>query len=423
MALRHLLAVAMVSGCALGPPPGFSQGTTWTLPLVDPLADGRLVTVLYVEDKGPYLVAIDPDAPRTMLDGTIIADGHFPAWEGPRVIDESDTGHPTFRSTLTNLRIGDLAISQRTVLVGKHLAFAGDGRPIMGVIGRDIIEDSIVFGFDRERGIAWLQTEDTYKPPSDATVLSYFRGTRERSDLVTRRLVSANVDGHAYDLHLDLGAATSQLRAEHWKEANLALVPKLATLIDEFGGRRDVTLAGAAAQVTAGPIARDRVAFVPYDDRRWDFGQLEGTLGLDFFEPYAIAADWHHERYYLTDRHDSAAARSERLARWGEAIPSTCRATGCADITIADIQGQLVARAIRDPAAAGRPLELVVRATGANGSQLPRLSVDFPPGIDEIEVGADTRYADATLEVADASPFPFTCSKGCILVEPSAPGS
>ena len=417
MALRNLLAAVVISGCALGPPPGFSQGSTWTFPLVDPLADGRLVTVLTVEGRGPYLVAIDPDAPYTMLDGNIIADGHFPAKSGPREIDESDTSHPTFTAVVTNLRVGDLWISQRNVLVAKHLAFAGDGRPIAGVLGRDIIADSLVFGFDRDRGIAWLQTEDTYKAPPDAIEMSYFKGTRDRADLVTRRLVTAEIDGKKLDLHLDLGAEQSQLRRQHWPEAQLEVVPKTTQLVDEFGGRRTADVVGVAAKVIAGNVTRERIGFVPYEDRRWDFGQLEGTLGLDFFEPYAVAADWHHERYYLTDRKAGPETRADRFARWGDAIPAPCRANGCAAVTIESVDGTVVARAVRDPAAAGKPLELLVRAVAESGAPLPRLYVNFPADVDRIEVGADARYVNAKLEAIDGSPYPFECAKGCILVE------
>jgi len=417
MRLRNVVVAVVMSGCALGPPPGFSQGTTWTFPLVDPLADGRLVTVLTVEGKGPYLVAIDPDAPYTMLDGNIIAEGHFPAKSGAREIDESDTSHPIFHAVVTNMRIGDLSISQRTVLVAKHMAFAGDGRPIAGVLGRDIVADSLVFGFDRDRGIAWLQTEDTYKAPPDAIELAYSKGTRSRPDLVTRRLVSAEIEGKKYDVHLDLGAAESQLRPEHWSEAQLEVVPKTTQLVDEFGGRRTADTVGVAAKVSTGKITRERIGFVPYQDKRWDFGQLEGALGLDFFEPYSVAADWHHERYLLTERKGGPESRADRLARWGDAIPAPCRASGCAAVTIESVDGALIARAVRDPAAAGKPLELLVRASAESGAALPRLYVNFPADVDHIEVGADARYANGKLEVIDASPYPFVCDKGCILVE------
>jgi hypothetical protein len=414
MKLRLALAMVMASGCAFGPPPGFSQGTTWTIPLVDPLADGRLVTSIYVEDKGPYLVAIDPDAPVSVLDAAIVSAGGFPAHPGGRPIDESDTSHPMFSATVTNLRIGDLSITQRTVLVAHHGMFDGDGRPILGVLGRDVISDSIVFGFDRDRGIAWLQTEDTFKTPTDATVLAYDKGTRARADLVTRRLVSANVDGHSVLLHLDLGAAPNQLLGQKALEAKLPVTPTRVALVDEFGGRREAHVAATANHVTAGAIGADHVAFVPYEDHRWEYGQIDGTLGLDFFRPYAVTADWHHERYFLSPRHDSADARAERLARWGEAIPTACRGVGCVHLAVETVEGKAVARVERDPAAAGKPLEVVVRA---NDGALPNLSVNLPPEVDHVDAEVDVAYAAAKLEVADASPFPFQCP-GCVLTDP-----
>jgi hypothetical protein len=396
-----LLVVAVgLCGCALGPPPGFSQGNTWTLPLVDPLSEGRLVTTLTIEGKGPYLVALDPDAPVTVLESQLIADGHFPAHSGPREIDESDTSHPMFSAVVTNLRLGDLTISQRTVLVALPGAFAGEGRAVQGVIGRDIIADSLVFGFDRDRGIAWLQTQDTYKAPSDATVLDYFRGTRERGDLVTRRLVTANVDGKPYDVHLDLGATHSQLRAMHWQDAKLEQVPANLTVVDEFGGRRDVHVAGVAQHVTAGKIAHDRLAFLPYDDRRWDFGQLEGTLALDFFRPYSVAADWHHERYLLSERHASPEQRAERFSRWGDTFPAMCRASGCASVKVDLVEGQTVAHVAKDPAATGKPMELVVASAA-----LPHLYFRLPADKDAMDVVVDARYASQPVELVDLEPM------------------
>src|SRR5882762_2878196 len=115
MKSHRALVLITCTGCAMGAPPGFSPGDTWTLPLVDPLADGKLITPVYVEGRGPYLFAIDPDAPMSMVDGSVIADGEFRAHLGPRVTNEHDVTHPTFYAQLTNIAIGDLRISLDTV--------------------------------------------------------------------------------------------------------------------------------------------------------------------------------------------------------------------------------------------------------------------------------------------------------------------
>ena len=401
-------------GCAIGAPPGFSAGDLWTFPLVDPLDDGKLLTPLYIEGKGPFLCAIDPDAPTSVIDSELIARFGFVARPGPRFVDEHDTSHPTFYATATNLRIGDLSLSQRNVVVGANGSFNSKRRRIYGVIGRDIIVDSLVFGFDRERGIAWLETEQAFKPPSGAQVIDYFKGPRRRSDLVVRRLVSANVDGKSYDLHLDLGDVASQLRPEHWSETKLHTVPLAMTVIDEIGTHRDVTNAGIADRVTAAGVTREHLGFIAYDDRRWDFGELEGTLGLDFFRPFSVIADWHNLRYYLTPRQDRPLETAGRLARWGVAVPVACAASGCVTLSIGAEPARSIARVERDPGAEGVELEVSYRAIGDDGTELPRLYVSLRAKSNEISSPLDVRYARAKLVLLDVSPFPFHCD-GCIV--------
>lgn len=408
--------VLLVSGCAIGAPPGFSSGDRWVFPLLDPLDDGRLVTPLYVEGQGPYLVVLDPDAPITTLDNEVLGRAGFRARGGPRAIDEQDVSHPTFYTTATNLRLGDLAISERTVRAGTNGAFNSERRRIYGVIGRDVIADSIVFGFDRERGIAWLETQQAFKPPPEAQVLEYFKGSRRRPDLVVRRLVTANLDGASYDMHLDLVNEVSQLREEHWKDAKLQPTAWKRTLVDEVGSHREVQTAGIADRVTAGGVTREHLGFVAYGDRRWNYGELEGALGLDFFRPFSVVADWHHERYYLTPRRDGALETSSRLARWGTQIPPSCRATGCATLSITSGSQQLIAEVKRDPAAAGLGLEVTFGATSTAGAELPRLTVSLPPGADRFEAPLEARYDGATVHVLDVSPYPFNCD-ACIVTD------
>src|SRR5580765_904840 len=91
--MRSVLFALVVSGCAIGAPPGFSEGDSWTFALVEPLAEGRLLTPVYVEGRGPYLFAIDPDAPITVADPEVVAGGSLRAHMGPRRIDQADVTH------------------------------------------------------------------------------------------------------------------------------------------------------------------------------------------------------------------------------------------------------------------------------------------------------------------------------------------
>ena len=66
--------------CVIGAPPGFSEGNSWTLPLVDPLSRrpaphrDRCSTA-----RGPFLFAIDPDAHFTTADRAIAGIVGIPA--------------------------------------------------------------------------------------------------------------------------------------------------------------------------------------------------------------------------------------------------------------------------------------------------------------------------------------------------------
>lgn len=441
--LGGLLVSALLAACAQGAPPGFSPAKQWSFPLVDPMADGRLVVPVYVEGRGPYLFAIDPDAPVTVADREVVGT-EFSQHGNYRVVDEQDTSHPRFFQDIRWLTVGDLQISLMTVeITDKSGMFDGAGRRIMGILGKDVIADSLVFGFDRDRGVAWLSTQENYRAPANATVMSYFKGTTHRPELVVRKLVSANVDGKSYDLHLDLGAVPSQLWARHWKEAGLTVENAKRTLIDETGTHRDTDQTGQAQRVIADGVERDGIRFAPYDDRRWDPGQLEGTLGLGFFLPFNVAADWHHDRLLLTPRADHTP---ERLTRWGASLAASCEHAGCVQATVVaarekavepppatddrSLNGQapsevrpLEAAAAahpelvvtRDPAAVKLAMQVVLDVGGQ------RVDVSFPAG----EATYRTQLAaTGAVSVIDVSPFPKACPRGgvCGFVEtPVAP--
>lgn len=427
--MRTVIALSFlgvsVLGCAQGAPPGFSRGAQWSFPLVDPLANGKLVTAAYLDGRGPYLFAIDPDAPLSTVDREALPP-EFPYRYRTRLIDESDTSRPLADATVREIRLGELTITERQFGVSLDHTFDADGRRIHGILGRDIIEDSLVFGFDRDRGIAWLSTQEAFHPPADAQVIGYFKGTKHSGFTPVRRLVNADINGRRYDVHLDLGETPNQLRPQHWQAAQLAPRPLRETLIDEVGTHREVKAGGLAAHVTAAGVTRNDQVFVPYDDRRWQYGQLEGTLGLDFFRPFVVAADWHHEKYFLTPRAPSAQATALRLARWGTAIPAACASSGCLTISVtavaapttessgvlgmapdrSEAPGATTATITRDPLARGVPLEVTLAATASSGQSLPPLTINMPAGAESFTSTIAPLYAGAQFAVLDLSPFP-----------------
>jgi hypothetical protein len=237
---------------------------------------------------------------------------------------------------------------------------------------------------------------------------------------VPRRLARAQIGDASFAMHLDLGAVTSQLPDGAWGRARLAASEAKLHLVDEAASARDVSKAGTALQVALGGATSASVAFVPFVDRRWGTEGVDGALGLDFFQPYAVSASWHAGTYYLKPRPDPAALTVARLGRWGAAMPS-CPHAGCITADLVEGNGSLALRVARDAQAANRPLEVFLGVRAAAGSTSPGaavlpLVVELPAGTDQLLVGLPLDYRGTTLLVLDASPFPRGCEgdRGCV---------
>jgi hypothetical protein len=234
-------------------------------------------------------------------------------------------------------------------------------------------------------------------------------------------------------MHLDLGAAVSQLSASSWATAGLAPVDVKLRLIDEAASIREVTKAGVAAEVTVGTTKTQQVTFVPYVEKRFGTLAVDGALGLDFFRGFAVYANWDSKTYYLKPRGDAAATLTARVGRWGAALPA-CPHPGCIAVELVSAAGGITLTVTRDAQAANRGLEGYVGVTSAAASSaaLPLL-VELPRGVDTLTGNLPVEYAGTTLTVVDVSPFPRTCvgEGGCVVqvtgpvarsAEPASPG-
>jgi hypothetical protein len=444
--LAGVLLLAGTTSCVIGAPPGFSDGNSWTIPLVDPLSDGRLVVPMKFDGKGPFLFVIDPDAHFTTADRALAGIVGVPAHGGARLRDEHDTSHPTFYAQIPNVKVGTLGISLLRVGLVENNSFNADGRRIWGVIGRDIIADSLVYTIDRDRGAVTLTVNDKYAPPAGAQIIPYQKlvprvdNSQSETGMLptTRYMVTANIDGKQALVHMDLGDAESQLDPRHWDAAKLHPTEWTMDLIDEAGTHRTTTQDGIAESVGvptedgAGTVARQGVGFVPFTDKRWVFGQIDGTLGLDFFRPYVVSADWQHEHFILSPRQASAASTAERLGRWGTGLTSQCKIAGCASATAigaappptaemgmatgdaapspAPGNSPAILNIERDPTMNGHELQLVFSATTPDGRALPMVEADLDALTSTFSAPIEPRYADAKFEVVDLSPFPRACA-------------
>jgi hypothetical protein len=457
--MRRLALLALiVGGCSYGAPPGFSKGDAWTVPLVGPLEDGVLLVPVFVNDKGPFLFAIDPDARVSAVDQLLVGEAGLPTGGGPRLLDESDTTHPTFFAEILRLRIGTLVVERRTAMITRPGTFNVAGRVVRGILGRDVIADSLAFGFDRDRGLAYLATQQGFHPPAGAQTISYDQLTNRYShEVVPRRMVKGVVDGASFAFHLDLGAGPSQLREALWPKAKLTTIPIQTAIVDEVGTGRVATHGTQASRVDAGGVGRDALFFVGFEDKRWDVPDIDGTLGLDFFRPFAVWANWDSRTMYLTPRAGAPALLTQRIARWGNEIVPGCSHVGCVDLRVVDpLAGKLdpppappapapapteaapapapteaapaptpdapapVARphpgvlvtATRDATAGSYDLEVLVEASAVNGEPARKLSFNLPAGVDKVMQHLPPSYVGTTLTVIDVSPFPRPCAAG-----------
>lgn len=448
-------------GCTVGSPHGFSSGDHWTFPLVGPLEDGLLVTPVSVRGHGPYLFAIDPDANVTAIDKQVTDEAQLRTAQGPHRIDETDTGQIRFYVELLDLKVGNLTIDRRDVMLFPSGFYDTEGRHLNGILGRDALADSLVFGFDRDQGIATLSTVKAFTPPPDAVAVKYeavsadgtliagaappstliARGTvgapvletpgnnvpsrlgEQTSDSspladvvpVPRRIAAAQIGATKLAMHLDLGAAVSQLREARWKTAGLEPIGVKLRLVDEAASARTVTSAAVASDVALGAAKGSQVIFVPYVEKRFVPEGLDGALGLDFFRPYAVYADWDSSTYYLKPRGDAAATLAARIGRWGTAVPA-CPHPGCVTAQLAAIAGGTELTVVRDEAAANHGFEVYLGITLATGKSAAPLVVELPAGTDHITGKVPAELAGATIAVLDVSPFTRPCAGdgGCV---------
>jgi hypothetical protein len=431
--MRVALAL-FVTGCAMGAPPAFSPGESWTVPLVDPLSDGRLLVPVKIHGHGPYLFVLDRDSraystekgdqgPFTVVDPQVASDVGLISRGGVRLDDYNDTTHQAFYSEMTDVQVGTLSMSLvRVAILHKPNMLDEDGRRIYGVLGRDFVADSLVFGFDRDRGYAWVQTQEAFKPPQGANVLELSKYANDGRGVLYQPVVAdVKIGGATVDVHPDFGMASSQLVESKWQSTQLSPLGWDLPVVDSTGTSHHVDRLGVGA-VSARGVARDRVAFAPYEDRRYRLYHLDGTLGLDFFRPFGVAADWHHQKIYLHQRQDAIATRAVRLERWGDAIPR-CPDLACMHVELLDDTGEVPAVRVHPDPVPAHDLEVIVAATGKSGAALPNIILNLPAGTEGFDAKLPTRYVGAQLAIVDASPFPRMCptTQGCLMIASPLP--
>ena len=428
-----LLVSFISASCAHGSPPGFSSGKSWSFPLVDPLENGTLVTPVFINDRGPYLFAIDPDARVSIIDGDVAQTVFGENLDLYNVDDDAvmaasgKTHNPDYAAVL-NFRIGSLTVSGQVAEVTDVGFESVDGRPIRGVLGRNILADSLVFGFDRDLGMGYLSTQEAFVPPANASTIGY---SVLHSDSiggmgVERHIAPAIIDGKKFNMHLALNEGAGQLRRSFWDGLQLKIAAVDAVSFDDTGVASIKKEATVAHAVAVGATVAEGVVVFPYQDKRWDEDAIDGSLGLDFFRRFIVWANWDAKKIYVSPRDVSIDHTMDRIARWSIAEFTRCPDVACVAIALTnDDPAQPPKLTVtRDDTAPHFDFEIVIAVTSApGGAALPPMIVNLPYFADRVERVLDSHYIGATFAVKDMSPFIHPCddSGGCITTMPTGP--
>lgn len=474
--LLNAIVPALAAACVVGAPPGFSSGDRWSAPLAAPLEGGPALVPVSINGKGPFLFMIDPDSDVSSIEERIAAALDLYTVQAGDVADESDTMRTVRTAEVREITVGTLKVANRVVRLHRNGSFGFNGRPIDGLLGRDVVSDSLILHIDRDRGQMILATQGHLDPPPDA-VSAPLRRFNDRF------LARARIGGEEVEMYLDFAAPASLLWPEVMQKLGLRRARVRATLVDHLGTARQVDFGGIAPTLAVGDAAVDNHLILPFGDRRFRPQDYDGALGENFLSRFLVTVNWHKKRVYLKARQaDLGALASERLGRWG-ATMAKCKTPACVTVSIerpgapappaggvrggapappapgsagsaapappapgsgeptsggeatAAADGAATAPAAASPPAGAPPpagpialvatrepwtrdltYEVVLEALNPDGSPigLPLLLVTFPKGAETItaRAGIAPYAAAASFRVVDMSPFPRPCDEG-----------
>ncbi len=335
-ALLISLLMLSANSCVVGAPPGFSSGDLWTVPLVAPLENGQFLVPVSIQGEGPYLFLVDPDAPESSINVSI-ANGlklrpsrGTTAMRGDRPTEEDHivrVGSVQVRK----MTIGTLSVRRMEIRIHRDNSYWVGGRRVDGVLGRDIISDSLIYHFDRDQGMLYIATQGNLKVPENAKKLSFTQSYGTLRRYLAKMKINQK---HGVTMHLDLGAPSSMLWPELSQKFKLPKIPAEFSLVDEYGSRRQVTTGNVAGLVGTKKVEANAIVMIPFADRRLEHEDLDGVIGQNFWSKYNVTVNWHQKKFWLQDRNrDLAANAAARLSRWGSDLDG-CENPACTVVTM-----------------------------------------------------------------------------------------
>ena len=431
------LCVALSASCVVGSPPGFSDGDRWQVPLVAPLEHDVLLLPVKINDTGPYLFAVDPDSNVSSIDNVLSTELQLMTRQHRDELSENDKRIPVYKSEVKTIAVGNLTVRNREVNVHKFGSFWVGGRRVRGLLGRDVIADSLVFAADRDAGIAYIGTQGNLPPPTGAAAVKfrpYFR----------RNIATVMVAGNKASMHIDLGGPVSQAWAKKLNSWQLPAVGKRRRMTDEYGTVWETSQGATASSIELAGHSQSNIVLVPFADGRVEEEELDGTIGQDVLSHYNVTANWHEKTIWLQPRNpDLLATADARIKRWGSVFEG-CKQPACVSVEVIGGQqptppptapqepvaaapstapstapgatvSEVQLHVAREASVLDLDYEVLIEALDQNGKSLglPRILVALPKGAATIvEPRFDPTYAAAkSFAVVDLSPFRRECEK------------
>jgi len=331
MRKRHIFALLLLGlsliSCVVGAPPGFSGGDNWSVPLVAPLENDLLLVPVKINGQGPFLFMIDPDSPESSVEASLQASLKlYTRRAANRRQTEADHLNYVLIAEVNKMTIGDLSVRHLYVRVHDDATYWAGGRRVRGIIGRDVIADSLAFKFDRDEGMMYIGTQGHLKAPLDAKKVKFTQSYGIHRRYLSKVILNRK---HEVTMHLDLGARTSMLWPHLIKKYKMPTIPVRATQVDEYGTKRSISSGTIAGIVKVGEIETNAITMLPYGDKRIDQDDLDGVIGQNFWSKYNVTINWHQKRVWLQKRDGNLAEKAAiRVSRWGGQLDS-CKTLAC----------------------------------------------------------------------------------------------
>lgn len=303
LALTGLIAWAgLATACGATTPLWYEgQQDSWTLPLASDEFAEPVVQVM-VHGQGPYLFALDPDSPASVIDEDVAATvGLYSNWRYLRIVNQNDVTVPRRYYEVLELVTGDLQIRKTKMIHAPAGSLRASGRMIHGVLGAELLSRTIVMDIDRDAGHVRLSRTGRAAIPETAVGL---RGWLHRGWLY----VPVRVGDREVTMQVRPSVRVSTLRKKVLDKMVFQPAQDSIVHVDETGTPIELRGGGVVPAVGLdGLVTRDVRFFIHGDRRQRNAFKYDGILGQDILSRFRVIIDRDHKTLYLAPRSPTAS--------------------------------------------------------------------------------------------------------------------